>query len=145
MINSVTKEYLMSKCNVITSNIFDGLNYYNHDIKQFTTLEETYDYIIPLFVQNKEEAFIDFYANKLDTNSYNILLKSVCSESKKTLKVFEKYLGSEYIYYFTTSVNLIKSIIELNYNEIFFCNIYFNNLNLMIWPNFDGEIIIFFK
>lgn len=143
MVRELTNDMFKSKCKVRMNSVLQGLSDFDNENVFYKSKEEFLSAIMQKFEENNKSLIIDFYFNKLDKISFEILLDSVEEKSKKKLNMLRKYLDSNYTYFEVKDIELLEAFVELSYKEIFFINFYFNLIDEVYWPSFKGEVIIF--
>lgn len=144
MIKKINKENFNNICKIKITNIMQGLYDYKNETHTFLSINSAYKFIQDLFKENGDVAIIDFHMDRLDSSSATALLQSISNPNKQSIQEILEYLHQKEILYFSVdSFEELKGIIESNYYGLFFCNIYLTNINITLWPSFNGDIIKF--
>lgn len=143
MFKELTNDIFKSKCKVRLSNVLQGINEFDNQTVSYNSQEDFLSVIMQRFKENNRSLIIDFYFNRLNNESFEILLNSVSVKSKKKLSELKRYLDLEYTYFEVDDIELIESFVELSYKGIFFINFYFDLIEQVFWPSFKHEVIIF--
>lgn len=132
-------------------NILDGFdNYINSNLTSTSSipLEKDLDFINfiqRLFELNNNEVILDFFINRLSNDDFNNLRNLLSQEDKLILDSLSEYKNSNTVYFKITDKNLIPFFTRLSTHEIFFCTMYFNNLDITIWGNYNYTFPCFFN
>lgn len=144
----ISNEEFNSMINIKFKNILDGFNLF----KSFTIEAENIKdgennlikFIEKVFEENYNEAYIDFYINKLSPEDREKLVSLICEEDAEILKLHLNLKPTNSVYYKLTNKALIPFLVRLNTRELFFVTFYFSNKPITIWGNYNMKFPCFF-
>lgn len=144
MIQRLTNDEFKASCKVRMNNILEGFDNFNNITLSFEDYNSYINYIHNLFYRNNSIVIIDFYFNKLNNESFNMMLNSLSLISRELIQTnFSQFLNDHYIYFKINDISILDALIELNYKGIFYTNFYFTKDNITCWPSFNKEVIEF--
>lgn len=141
MIKGENFEKFIKRDFIFIKNIFEGTEKYKH-ICFSGEYEEIEKYILHLIKEN-EKVFFDFYYSNLSKENKENFLNSIVYD-----KIIEEFDFCENEIYFDTknaSLDILKFILKISFNEILFSTFYFEKPKITIWTNYNKQIILFFE
>lgn len=149
LLMSISNEEFNSMVNIRFKNILDGFNLF----KNFT-IEAEYikdgekkfiKFIESIFEENNNEAYVDFYINKLSLEDREKLISLISEDDREILKLHLNLEPTNSVYYKLTNKSLIPFLVRLNTRELFFVTFYFCNKPITIWGNYNMKFPCFFN
>lgn len=144
----MSNEEFNSMINIKFKNILDGFNLF----KSFTIEAENIKdgenklikFIEKVFEENNNEAYVDFYINRLSPEDREKLVSLICEEDAEMLKLHLNLKPTNSVYFKLTNKTLIPFLVRLNTRELFFVTFYFSNKPITIWGNYNMKFPCFF-
>lgn len=145
LITPISNEDFNNIINIKFNNIIDGFNSFSNTYMEFNNENKFIKALDHIFDINEGKLIIDFYKHKLDSNSINIIIKSLDPQDKKLFLDFFNLTTLDTNYYLVNSKKIIPLITKLNTREIFFISYYFFNIPITIWGNYNLKFPCFFE
>jgi hypothetical protein len=135
--------------NIKFKNILDGFNLFKNFTIEAENIKDGEKKLIKfiqlIFEENNNEAYVDFYINKLSLEDKEKLISLICEEDTEILKLHLDLEPTNTIYYKLASKTLIPFLVRLNTRELFFVTFYFSNKPITIWGNYNMKFPCFFN
>ena len=145
----ISKDEFQSIINVKIDTVLEGFNNFesitlNIDSALSTCEKETliFNFVESLYL--KSDTYIDFYLNTLSIEEYTSLLNKLSEEDKFILAALkeENYTS---IYFKVSSIELLKFFVRLSTRELFFVTLYFKDIDITVWSNYNFNFLIFYS
>jgi len=98
-----------------------------------------------IFEENNNEAYVDFYINKLSLEDREKLISLISEEDREILKLHLNLEPTNSVYYKLTNKALIPFLVRLNTRELFFVTFYFSDKPITVWGNYNMKFPCFFS
>ncbi|MCE5221907.1 MAG: hypothetical protein LLF98_11770 [Clostridium sp.] len=138
-----------NKVDIRFNNILDGFDLFKNFTLKSNNIEDGENKIIEfverIFEENSNEAYIDFYINKISDEDKEKLISLVPDSDKKILELHLNAKPHNGVFYKLLNKTLIPFLVRLNTREVFFVTFYFVNKPITIWGNYDLKFPCFFN
>ncbi|MBE6070526.1 MAG: hypothetical protein E7208_01055 [Clostridium butyricum] len=98
--------------------------------------EKIIEFIEKIFEENIDNAYIDFYINRISDKDKDNLINLISPNDKDTLKELMN-IDHNGVYFKLIDKSLIPFLVRLNTSEVFFVTFYFNNKPITVWGNYN--------
>lgn len=88
---------------------------------------------------------VDFYLKEIDNDGCLKILQHLDHEDKIIFIDHLRNLNTETVYFLLEHEELVSFVTKLSTRELHFCTIYFNEIPMAIWGNYELSFPIFFS